>query len=44
MRPPSCLCIRVSLHKKTPWPLVRKQTMPTERPQLVGEVKANFYG
>jgi hypothetical protein len=24
--------------------LVRKQTMPTERPQLVGEVSANFCG
>jgi hypothetical protein len=23
--------------------LVRKRTIPTERPQLVGEVSANFY-
>jgi hypothetical protein len=30
--------------KKTPWPEVRKRTMPTERPQLVGEVSANFSG
>jgi hypothetical protein len=28
--------------KKTPWPLVPKQTIPTERPKLVGEVSANF--
>jgi hypothetical protein len=24
--------------KSTPWPLVRKQTIPTERPPLVGEI------
>jgi hypothetical protein len=30
--------------KKTPWLLVRKRTMPTERPPLVGEVSANFCG
>jgi hypothetical protein len=24
--------------------LVRKRTIPTERPPLVGEVSANFYG
>jgi hypothetical protein len=30
------------LKLKTPWPLVRKQTIPTERPPLVGEVSANF--
>jgi hypothetical protein len=24
------------------WPLVRKQTIPTERPPFVGEVSANF--
>jgi hypothetical protein len=24
--------------KKTPWPLVRKRTIPTERPPLVGEI------
>jgi hypothetical protein len=23
---------------KTPWPLVRKRTIPTERPPLVGEI------
>jgi hypothetical protein len=28
----------------TPWPLVRKRTIPTERPPLVGEVSANFSG
>jgi hypothetical protein len=30
--------------KKTPWPLVHKRTIPTERPPLVGEVSANFCG
>jgi hypothetical protein len=30
--------------KQTPWRLVRKQTIPTERPPLVGEVSANFFG
>jgi hypothetical protein len=29
---------------KTPWPLVRKQTIPTERPPFVGQVSANFWG
>jgi hypothetical protein len=24
--------------KQTPWPLVRKQTIPTEGPPLVGEI------
>jgi hypothetical protein len=28
--------------KKPPWPLVRKRTIPTERPPLIGEVSANF--
>jgi hypothetical protein len=28
----------------TPWLLVCKQTIPTERPPLVGEVNANFCG
>jgi hypothetical protein len=28
----------------TPWILVRKRTIPTERPPLVGEVSANFCG
>jgi hypothetical protein len=31
-------------HKKTPWPLVRKRTIPTERPPLFGEVSANVCG
>jgi hypothetical protein len=30
--------------KKNPWPLVRKRTIPTERPPHVGEVSANFCG
>jgi hypothetical protein len=30
--------------KKTPWPLFRKRTIPTEGPPLVGEVSANFCG
>jgi hypothetical protein len=25
-------------NKQTPWPLVRKRTIPTERPPLVGEI------
>jgi hypothetical protein len=25
--------------QKTPWPLVRKRNIPTERPSLVGEIK-----
>jgi hypothetical protein len=29
---------------KTPWLLVRKRIIPTERPPLVGEVSANFCG
>jgi hypothetical protein len=28
--------------EQTPWLLVRKRTIPTERPPLVGEVSANF--
>jgi hypothetical protein len=28
--------------KKTPWPVVRKQTIVTERLPLVGEISANF--
>jgi hypothetical protein len=27
-----------SKQKLTPWPLVRKRTIPTERPPLVGEI------
>jgi hypothetical protein len=30
--------------KQTPWPVVRKRTIPTKRPPLVGEVSANFCG
>jgi hypothetical protein len=29
--------------KTTPWPVVRKRTIQTERPPLVGEVSANFW-
>jgi hypothetical protein len=29
---------------KTPWLVVRKRTIPTERPPLVSEVSANFCG
>jgi hypothetical protein len=28
--------------KKNPWPLVRKRTIPTERPPLVGEVSVGW--
>jgi hypothetical protein len=28
--------------KQTPWLLVRKRTIPTEQPPLVGEVNANL--
>jgi hypothetical protein len=30
--------------RATPWLVVRKRTIPTERPLLVGEVSANFCG
>jgi hypothetical protein len=30
--------------KNAPWLLVRKRTIPTERPPLLGEVSANFCG
>jgi hypothetical protein len=30
--------------KKTPWLVVRKRTIPTERPPLVSEASANFCG
>jgi hypothetical protein len=30
--------------KQNPWPLVRKQTIPTEPPPLVGEISAKFCG
>jgi hypothetical protein len=39
--PPICLH---GIGKRTPWLLVRKRTLPTERPPLVGEVSANFCG
>jgi hypothetical protein len=31
-------------NKHSTWPVVRKRTIPTERPPLVGEVSANFCG
>jgi hypothetical protein len=34
--------LRNNNNNKTPWPFVRKQTIPTERPPLVSEVSANF--
>jgi hypothetical protein len=30
--------------KKSPWPVVHKRTIQTERPPLLGEVSANFSG
>jgi len=40
-----CAAFENSNHKtKTPWPLVRERTIPTERPPPVGEVSANFCG
>jgi hypothetical protein len=30
--------IMEAIQKKTPWPLVRKRTIPTERPPLVDEI------
>jgi hypothetical protein len=32
------------IYQLTPWPLVRKRTIQTDRPPLVGEVSANFRG
>jgi hypothetical protein len=29
---------------KTPWPVVRKRTIPAEQPPLVGEVSVHFSG
>jgi hypothetical protein len=29
-------------NKQTPWPLVRKRTIPTERPPLVGEIQCQI--
>jgi hypothetical protein len=34
----------VTIKDQTPWPVVRKLTIPTERPPLVGEVSAKFCG
>jgi hypothetical protein len=31
-------------NKQTPWLLVQKQTLPAERPPVVGEVSANLGG
>jgi hypothetical protein len=36
--------IQQKLFYGTPWLLVRKRNIPTERPPLVGEVSANFCG
>jgi hypothetical protein len=36
-------CFSDSLYKNIPWPVVRKRTIPTEWPPLVGEVSANFW-
>jgi hypothetical protein len=33
-----------SLSHLTPWLVVRKRTIPTERPPLVSEISANFCG
>jgi hypothetical protein len=30
--------ITTIVHKQTPWPLVRKRTIPTERQQLVDDI------
>jgi hypothetical protein len=34
--------IQQTKKKKTPWLVVRKRTIPTERPPLVSEASANF--
>jgi hypothetical protein len=36
--PQSCWSIIQVIQTKTPWPLVRKRTIPTERPPLVDEI------
>jgi hypothetical protein len=41
--PPSKESYRLCI-KRAPWLLVRKRTIPTEWPPLVGEVSANFCG
>jgi hypothetical protein len=32
------VALRLNQTKQTPWPLVRKRTISTERPPLVGEI------
>jgi hypothetical protein len=47
-----CECHKSNIHCRAaileplipPWPVVRKRTIPTELPPLVGEVSANFSG
>jgi hypothetical protein len=47
---PKLKCIQFVTNQKCTWTLtnsvalVRERTIPTERPQLVGEVSANFCG
>jgi hypothetical protein len=41
LHPPK-VTIRLDAMNKTPWPLVRKRTIPTERPTLVGKIVPNF--
>jgi hypothetical protein len=36
--------LNIHMHKLNSVVLVRKQTLPTERPPLAGEVNANFCG
>jgi hypothetical protein len=36
------LCILVTNGTETPWPKSMSETIPTERPPLVGEVSANY--
>jgi hypothetical protein len=41
---PTAMMYSVLLSYKTPWPLVRKRTIPTKQLPLVSEVSANFCG
>jgi hypothetical protein len=34
----SVRCKAIDIFKGTPWSLVRKRTIPTERPTLLGEI------
>jgi hypothetical protein len=34
----------IHLRRQTPWLLVRKYTIPTERPPLVGKISTNYCG